>query len=857
MIRRGLSSVIATPGMACQHPFPPMLSFKTLTLVTLSFLPALASTAQTTGMHLRDSLPQGHRLPNIAVGLNHHHGSTLHSNLNAGLLAEVDTLRGAQVGLVFGGIRGDARGLMVGGVANAAHALRGVQVAGFSNIVFTPMRGMQLSAFTNIAMGIKRGMQLSAATNVSAGCMHGLQMAAYNYADTLNGSQIGIINVAQSHPKGVQVGIINYTRDTIAHKIGLVNINPKTRIDLLLSLGTTSKFNTALRFRNRSTYNIIGIGTHYMGFDEDFSGALFYRIGQYFTLSPHWSISGDVGLYHIETFKKHSDRAPERMYSLQARANIDYRPGPAVGLFLSAGYGTTRLYGSHHNYKSRPFVEAGLALNYRHNAKQSARWQAERERDMAYQLGQLALTPYDSLYRMADPSYTGRRWWRAAAMATGINLLVHGFDRFILDEDFAQVKLKNIGHNVRHAFVWDNDRFSTNLFAHPYHGNLYFNAARSNGLNFWQSTPYALGGSLMWEFCGEVEPPAINDLIATTFGGIALGEITHRVSALILNDRTRGFGRFLREAAATIINPMQGLTRIIDGDAWRVRHNRHLYHDFSKIPVEFSMMLGARYLADNGALFRGESQPYLSFYLEYGDAFNRDTTRPYDYFSAGATFGLSGNQPFVNSLHLMGRLWGETVYSGKQGQTLIGLFQHFNYYDSEPVKDGSTLTPYRISEAAAFGPGIVWQFPQIGNVGRMEQRVFANAILLGGTKSDYYNIIDRDYNLGSGFSLKSNTLMDFPHLGRLVLNVDYYHLYTWKGYEGKDLATVDPLYLNAQGDHGDAQLLVLNPLFLIQLKNNMGIEFSGTYYARKTHYKYHDDVRAQTFDIRAGLVCRF
>lgn len=804
-----------------------------------------------------DTLPRGHRLPNIAVGLTHHHDSTLTSSLNVGLMAEVDTLRGVQLGLVYGGIRGDASGLMVGGVANAAHALRGVQVGGLSNIVFTPMRGVQLAGLTNIAMGVRRGMQLSAAANISAGRMRGLQLAAYNYADTLNGSQLGIINVAQSHPRGVQVGIINYTRDTIAHKIGLVNINPRTRIDLLTSLGTASKLNAALRFRNRSTYSIIGIGTHYMGLDEDFSGALFYRIGQYFRLSPRWSIGGDIGFYHIETFEKHSERAPERMYSLQGRANLDYQVNPTMGAFASLGYGTTRLYGSHHNYRTRPILELGLAFRYRHSPQQARRWQAERERDMAFHLAQLALTPHDSLYRMADPAYTRRRWGRAALMAAGINVLVHGFDRFVLGEDFAQVGPRDIAHNFRHAFVWDNDQFSTNLFAHPYHGNLYFNAARSNGLGFWQSAPYALGGSLMWEFCGEVEPPALNDLVATTFGGIAIGEVAHRVSALILNDRTRGLGRFLREAAATLVNPMQGLCRIVDGDAWRVRHDRYLYHDFERTPVEFTMTLGARYLADNGALFRGESQPYLTFYLEYGDAFDDRATQPYDYFTLNATLGFTGNQPLVSGLHLMGRLWGETVYSGRHGQTLIGLFQHFNYYDSQPVKDGSSLTPYRISEAAAFGPGIVWQFPRVGNVGRMEQRVFADLILLGGTKSDYYNIIDRDYNMGSGFSLKSNTLMDFPHLGRLVLNVDYYHLYTWKGYEGKDLSTVDPLYLNAQGDRGHAQLLVVNPMFLVQLKNNLGIELAATYFGRSTHYTYRDNVRARTFDIRAGVVCRF
>lgn len=57
--------------------------------------------------------------------------------------------------------------------------------------------------------------------------------------------------------------------------------------------------------------------------------------------------------------------------------------------------------------------------------------------------------------------------------------------------------MRTIRDNLNTGFVWDNDVFIMNMFAHPYHGNLYFNVARSNGMNFWESAPNALGGSLM------------------------------------------------------------------------------------------------------------------------------------------------------------------------------------------------------------------------------------------------------------------------------------------------------------------------------------------------------------------------
>ena len=112
---------------------------------------------------------------------------------------------------------------------------------------------MQLATVTNITMGVEKGLQLSGLLNVSSGLMSGVQFGTYNYADKLNGVQLGAINVATSHPKGWQIGVINYTKDTSGRKIGLVNVNPSTTVDVMLYGGTSTKMNGAVRFRNRST----------------------------------------------------------------------------------------------------------------------------------------------------------------------------------------------------------------------------------------------------------------------------------------------------------------------------------------------------------------------------------------------------------------------------------------------------------------------------------------------------------------------------------------------------------------------------------------------------------------------------
>ena len=727
---------------------------------------------------------------------------------------------------------------------------KGVQLAGMSNTSAHVFNGLQLSSVSNITRGMNSGLQLSGVLNVSSAMHRGVQLGAVNYADSLNGAQIGVFNVARRRPKGWQVGIVNMSYDSIGHKIGLVNINPMTDIDVMVYGGSSTKTNLAVRYRNRSTYNIFGVGTHFMGLDSKFSGALFYRLGQYVQLSPKWSLSGDIGYYHVETFSRNNSEKPERLYSLQARINADYQFSKRFGAFASVGWGLTRYYDRNETYRNRPLVELGLT--YRQPRNQHGTWMRAweaRRKQMVFTDSTMAL-PVE------------KRYWQAAAEVTGINLGVQLFDRWVLNSDFAQTTMRTLKRNFTDGMVWDNDFFITNMFAHPYHGNLYFNAARTNGLTFWESAPYALLGSAMWEFLGETEPPAINDIIATTCGGMAIGEMTHRLSLTMLDDRDRGFRRFLREAAAAIVNPIQGLHRIISGDAWRISNTHYRYHDFNEIPIDGSVTVGWRYLADDGALFRGIHAPYVNLTLTYGTSVDGDKhNTPYDFFDVQANAAFGGGQPMVNTLNIVGRLWSTPILDKKDMAGEFGIYQHFNYYDAKPIEDGSSLTPYRISEAAGFGPGFILGLPQTGGLSKLEQRIFLSGILLGGTKSDYFNVIERDYNMGMGFSVKSKTQLEFGRFGRFTLDAKYFRLYTFKGYEGKDLSAYargekDLHYLNVMGDRGNALLFVLNPVFDIHLARQWSLTLSGAYYVRRTFYKYYPTVRANTFETKIGVTCR-
>jgi hypothetical protein len=98
------------------------------------------------------------------------------------------------------------------------------------------------------------------------------------------------------------------------------------------------------------------------------------------------------------------------------------------------------------------------------------------------------------------------------------------FNRFITKDPYSYISFQNfLDHQRFSAWDWDDNQFTTNQIDHPFHGQIYFNAFRSNGYNFYQSSLATVAGSYIWETAGETQHPSINDLVNTTFGGILMG----------------------------------------------------------------------------------------------------------------------------------------------------------------------------------------------------------------------------------------------------------------------------------------------------------------------------------------------
>lgn len=407
-----------------------------------------------------------------------------------------------------------------------------------------------------------------------------------------------------------------------------------------------------------------------------------------------------------------------------------------------------------------------------------------------------------------------KAFWRASAETVGMNLGLWAFDRYIQKGAFAYISWETIKENFRHGFEWDNDHLSTNMFAHPYNGSIFYNAGRSNGFNYWQSTLFAIGGSAMWEMFMEKEYPSTNDIIATPIGGAALGEVFYRTSDILLDDRSRGGERFGRELAAFIIDPMRGFTRLVTGRAWRHRATSGRRFGIPEVAIRFS--LGARGLSLH-SMYSDELIGGLTgrVDIEYGDRFAMTQHSPYDYFSFRLDADIMPEQPVLSRIEIIGRLLTHPLVDTPTTDLNLGLYQHFDFFDSDTITtfhpfvlEGCQV-PYKFGTPASIGGGLMYRYLRCGSW-RLDSYFHANAVLLGGILSDFYRYYHRNYNWGMGFSIKGGVSWRMPsERVKVSLDARFYRLYTLNGrVEDPDAPPLRPD--NIQGDKSNSSFFNLS-----------------------------------------------
>jgi hypothetical protein len=303
---------------------------------------------------------------------------------------------------------------------------------------------------------------------------------------------------------------------------------------------------------------------------------------------------------------------------------------------------------------------------------------------------------------------------------------------------------------------------------------MYFNAGRSNGYNYLQSAGFAVAGSLLWEYFGENTLPSYNDQINTPVNGAFFGEMLYRLSSNILDDRTRGAGRVFREIGAGLIDPMRGVTRLLQGKTFR-RTNNEVYQ---KEPLNVSLFAGYHKINQGNKIFAsGTSNAMLNIQFDYGNPFEVRPRKPFDFFKLRTEFNFGVGRKIVDNITGYGILFGKTRDNGKHSY-LLGGFQYYDYWDNYTFELG----------AIAFGGGAFSKL-LISKTSSLYTNVHLALVPFAGNSTRFGPDTSqvRDYTFGDGFEGKVESTLNLGKYATASVAYYYYFIHTYVGAPGNNI----------------------------------------------------------------------
>lgn len=396
-----------------------------------------------------------------------------------------------------------------------------------------------------------------------------------------------------------------------------------------------------------------------------------------------------------------------------------------------------------------------------------------------------AQTPTDvPLATEAKPEPEGWDYVLPFGIAMFQNFVFWGFGRVVTHTDYSAVDWTTIKRNFTVGFEWDVDAFPTNQLGHPYQGGLYFAAARASNIGYWTSTLYAFVGALQWEMFMENELPSYNDMVTTTFGGVAAGEVLFRLSSALLDDSTSGWERAGRELAATALSPTAGLSRLVTGK---------IVEDGPrpvKPKVRADLIVGPDRLREDNSKLQFSSLN-LGIDIQYGDLRPKPDFEPFDWFRFTASVNLNKKSLQRGAIDVLALIARRNFECGT-GKCLVGINQHYSFLDTPIFKVGTS----------SFG-GTLGGRLELGEALSLTAGLHLNVIALGGVNSLYPLAVEEAYDLGTGAMARTFLTLDYQTQNKdwfrdveLNLSNTRYFLRTLRGVDGNEYAGVSKFHLH-------------------------------------------------------------
>jgi hypothetical protein len=389
----------------------------------------------------------------------------------------------------------------------------------------------------------------------------------------------------------------------------------------------------------------------------------------------------------------------------------------------------------------------------------------------------------------------------ALGQVAGINAVVWFFNEYVRGGNFTSVNPRSWWFNISHGFFYDDNHFKTNMFAHPYHGSLYFNAARSNGMNYFESMPFAVLGSFMWECCGETHLPAWNDWVMTSLGGASIGEVLYRAGSTFLDNEKAGGSRTMKEIGNFILNPIRGFNRLVSGRSGRIYSNPADPYDRVTPHLHNFLKLGVRIRGDRTSSESFESDTtqanmFFEFDMTHGNVFEATRRKPFDFFTLGIQLNF-GDTETVGRLQIHGNLFTSDVSRGEKSHHVFAVTQNYDYINNNLVEFGGLS--YGAALFSRWAMSETWDFRTDVNVHfYLLSAVDSEFAFIGGRPPNVERFREYDFGIGPGAWLN----FGFTHSGRRVANflyrftysstlngsnvngADTYHTIQWGGFQG-------------------------------------------------------------------------
>jgi len=406
-----------------------------------------------------------------------------------------------------------------------------------------------------------------------------------------------------------------------------------------------------------------------------------------------------------------------------------------------------------------------------------------------------------------------RRTALAVGEIVGLNTLIWSYDRFIRqggENPGFRMGFNSWQENLNNGFEWDDNNFATNQFAHPYHGSMYYNAARSNGYGFWGSVPFVFAGSYMWEHFYETHHPSYNDFVNTSLGGVALGEMLWRLSDMAIDNTATGSSRTWHEIGAMAVNPVRGLTRLFTGEWSKVGPNPE-----GRFPSRAAMQLdfGARNAGEGNEFDADSTKVFVSLQGLYGDPFNGDYKKPFDSIDLNAQINFNDASALAG-LGAHGLLAATELSQSEGAHHLLGFFMNFDYANTFAYEVGQQ----------SVGAALLSRFHDTA-LGTIETQVHLNGIILAGVEADYESFTGREYDYGPGASAVVSAAFLRNNWPLLSIRHGQHWVHTLNGTPGEHHLSITRVRLDVPVTTGFG----LGAQYLLYLADNDYEDYPDTY----------------------------